>query len=53
MTPLYGKLGELFGRKIILQVAIVLFLADRVVRDEPIMGELIAFRAIRAWAAAV
>ena len=26
VTPLYGKLGDLYGRKLILQVAIILFL---------------------------
>ncbi len=48
VTPLYGKLGDLFGRKIILQVAIVLFLAGSVLCGmSRSMGELIAFRAIQ------
>ena len=30
VAPIYGKLGDLFGRKIVLQVAIVIFLAGAV-----------------------
>ena len=52
-TPIYGKLGDLYGRKLVLQAAIVLFLIGSVLcglaQD---MGQLIAFRACRAWAAA-
>ncbi len=46
--PLYGKLGDLYGRKLLLQVAIVLFLIGSALcgqsRD---MTELIVFRAIQ------
>src|SRR4051794_22694680 len=46
--PLYGKFGDLYGRKGILQVAIVIFLIGSVLCGlSQNMGELIAFRAIQ------
>src|SRR5438477_12745041 len=46
--PLYGKLGDLYGRKIVLQVAIVLFLAGSALCGlATSMVELIAFRAVQ------
>src|ERR1700744_4864799 len=48
VTPLYGKLGDLFGRKIILQSAILLFLAGSVLCGlSQSMFQLIAFRALQ------
>ena len=48
VTPLYGKLGDLFGRKIVLQSAILLFLAGSALCGlSRSMGELIVFRAIQ------
>lgn len=48
VTPLYGKLGDLFGRKIMLQAALVIFLAGSVLCGlAQGMGELIAFRALQ------
>ena len=45
VTPLYGKLGDLFGRKIVLQGALVLFLAGSALCGlAQGMTELIAFR---------
>ena len=48
VTPLYGKLGDLYGRKPVLQVAIVLFLLGSVLcglaRD---MMQLVLFRALQ------
>src|SRR3954471_1476466 len=48
VTPLYGKLGDLYGRKLVLQAALVIFLIGSVLcglaQD---MTELIAFRAIQ------
>ena len=48
VTPLYGKLGDLFGRKIVLQSAILLFLVGSVLCGlAQSMGALIAFRALQ------
>ena len=51
-TPLYGKLGDLHGRKRIFQVAILIFLAGSMLaglsRD---MGQLIACRAVQGLGA--
>jgi EmrB/QacA subfamily drug resistance transporter len=46
--PLYGKLGDLYGRKTLLQVAIVLFLIGSALCGlAQSMTELIAFRALQ------
>jgi EmrB/QacA subfamily drug resistance transporter len=48
VTPLYGKLGDVLGRKRVLQAALVLFLVGSVLCGlASSMGELIAFRAIQ------
>jgi EmrB/QacA subfamily drug resistance transporter len=48
VTPLYGKLGDLFGRKVVLQAAIVLFLVGSALCGlSQSMGQLIAFRALQ------
>src|SRR5215475_8508358 len=48
VTPLYGKIGDLYGRKLILQVAIVLFLIGSALCGiAQNMPELIAFRALQ------
>jgi EmrB/QacA subfamily drug resistance transporter len=48
VTPLYGKLGDLFGRKIALQLAILLFLIGSALCGlSRSMGQLIAFRALQ------
>ena len=48
VTPLYGKLGDLYGRKLVLQVALVIFLIGSVLCGlAQGMTELIAFRAIQ------
>ena len=47
-TPLAGKLGDMLGRKLVLQSALVVFLIGSVLCGlSQNMGELIAFRAIQ------
>ncbi|MGO8980836.1 MAG: MDR family MFS transporter, partial [Streptosporangiaceae bacterium] len=47
-TPLWGKLGDQYGRKVFFQAAIVIFLAGSVLSGiSSSMFELIAFRAIQ------
>src|SRR4051794_15040875 len=47
VTPLYGKLGDLYGRKLILQIALVIFLIGSALCGlSQSMTELIVFRAI-------
>jgi EmrB/QacA subfamily drug resistance transporter len=47
-TPLWGKLGDQYGRKVFFQAAIVIFLAGSVLAGfSHSMAELIAFRAIQ------
>jgi EmrB/QacA subfamily drug resistance transporter len=47
-TPLYGKLGDQFGRKIVFQVAIVIFLVGSALCGTASgIGQLIAYRAIQ------
>src|SRR6195952_4272786 len=48
VTPLYGKLGDLYGRKVVLQGALGLFLVGSALCGlAQGMTELIAFRAIQ------
>src|ERR1041384_908339 len=50
--PLYGKFGDLFGRKVVLQSAIVIFLVGSALCGlSQNMAELIAFRAIQGLGA--
>ena len=51
-TPLYGKLGDMYGRKPVFLVAIVIFLVGSMLSGlSQTMGELIAFRAIQGLGA--
>jgi len=48
VTPIYGKLGDLYGRKIVLQSAIILFLIGSALCGlSQNMTQLIVFRAIQ------
>ncbi|MFL5962813.1 MAG: MDR family MFS transporter [Gaiellaceae bacterium] len=50
--PLYGKLGDLYGRKLVLQVAIVLFLIGSALCGlSQNMAELIGFRTLQGLGA--
>jgi EmrB/QacA subfamily drug resistance transporter len=47
-TPLYGKLGDMLGRKPVFQAAILIFLAGSMLAGlSQSMGELIGFRALQ------
>lgn len=51
-TPLYGKLGDLYGRKRLFIFAIIVFLAGSALSGiAQSMGELIAFRALQGLGA--
>jgi EmrB/QacA subfamily drug resistance transporter len=48
VTPLYGKLGDLYGRKLVLQIGLVIFLVGSGLCGQAhSMTELIAFRALQ------
>ena len=52
VTPIYGKLGDLYGRKRVLQSAVLVFLAGSALCGQAgSMTELIAFRAIQGLGA--
>jgi EmrB/QacA subfamily drug resistance transporter len=51
-TPLYGKLGDLYGRKSLFQLAIVIFIVGSMLSGlSQNMVELIAFRAVQGLGA--
>jgi EmrB/QacA subfamily drug resistance transporter len=48
VTPLYGKLGDMYGRKIVLQTALIIFLIGSALCGlSQNLDELIAFRALQ------
>ena len=50
--PLYGKFGDLYGRKVVLQIAIVIFLVGSALCGiAQNMAELISFRAVQGLGA--
>src|SRR5579885_2106857 len=50
--PLYGKLGDLYGRKVVLQIAVVIFLVGSALCGiSQNMAELISFRALQGLGA--
>ena len=52
VTPLYGKFGDLYGRKTVLQIAIVIFLIGSALCGlSQSMTELIVFRAVQGLGA--
>src|SRR5690242_13791402 len=52
VTPIYGKLGDLYGRKRVLQSAVVIFLIGSALCGQANgMTELIAFRALQGLGA--
>lgn len=52
VTPIYGKLGDLYGRKVVLQSAVVLFLTGSALCGlSQTMGQLVTFRVIQGLGA--
>jgi MFS family permease len=48
VTPVYGKLGDLYGRKVVLQVALVVFLiGSALCGASQSLTELVLFRAVQ------
>jgi MFS family permease len=51
VTPVYGKLGDLYGRKVVLQVALVVFLiGSALCGASQSLTELIVFRGVQGLA---
>jgi EmrB/QacA subfamily drug resistance transporter len=51
-TPLYGKVSDLYGRKLVFQAAIVVFLVGSALSGlAQTMGQLVAFRAVQGLGA--